>query len=248
MLTSLADAGPILAAALPAPTVDATPNAAIFNNKFAYNPVDGGATTENKYGHLNAGESVSVPLDIDRSGDVSFTLEWGGKEPPVFTLTGPDGQLIDETYAKNHPQDVTFEGTGYRLKKASIGLWELHISAADSGNYLVFGHLYGLDGLMLYAVSDMLSTHSAGEIATFGCLLGDKNGGLAGATVTAIVMLPSMTAESIQLTDMGNGRYAAVYRIPDMTGFATITITAKGSYHGVAFSRQATIGVFPLGK
>jgi hypothetical protein len=228
------------------PTVNTTPNMAIFTDKETY--WASGPETEliQMRGHLNAGESVSIPVDIDSLGEVTFVLIWDGEKHPVFSLTRPDGQLIDEPYANTHPEEAVFGvamyygEVAYSVKKASVGLWQVHLSALAAGNYVLSGSLS--DAKLVFSVASDMRSYYAGDIATIGAKLENNGVGLAGATITARVLLPDSTVQTAMLKDMGNGLYAMVYRVPDVSSIS-FDIVARGSNQGVQFMRTGSIWI-----
>ncbi|MEI6292028.1 MAG: hypothetical protein WCP19_16525, partial [Chloroflexota bacterium] len=59
---------------------------------------------------LAPGESHSRTITIDTSSQTTFFLQWVGNKP-AFTLTRPDGQMIDSAYAASHPDEITYSET-----------------------------------------------------------------------------------------------------------------------------------------
>jgi hypothetical protein len=241
-----ADATPNLAAfagILSAPIPGTTPNVSAFMGGPNWEWGNGQAGfTESKYGHLNAGETVSVPLEIDNTAtETIFSLQWVGKDAPVFTLISPDHQLIDQDYVAKHPDEVTFwtvsfyAMTSYSFKKTRAGTWELNLKASESGDYKVFGLL--TTGLIINVGSDKYS-YTGGDTATFAARLKDKSVGVSGATISIILGFSDRTTETLSMKDYGDGIYATTYTIPDVAGFVSAEVTAKGSNRSTTFTRQ----------
>lgn len=200
--------------------------------------------TERKAGHLNAGQSVSVPLAMDTNGPSTFGLSWSGNAVPTFTLTSPNNQLIDSVYAAAHPDEVIYRANSDALSASSAyiftstqpGIWQLNITTDTLPlDYRVVGTL---TTERLLSIQTDSSDYHIGDTATFTAHLEDSGVGLPGATVTAVLTRLDGVADTIPLMDQGDGSYSALYTIPAVPGFATLQVIASGSDSGIPFSRQ----------
>jgi hypothetical protein len=205
------------------------------------------AFTELKTGHLNAGQSISIPLVIDTNAGSLFYLTWSG-DTPTLTLTRPDNQSIDPAYAISHPEEVTYETSpadaeapayiAYNFNTTQSGTWQLNITATGAIDYQGFAALESKRTLTAQTDKDF---YQIGDTATVTANLDSEGTGLSGATVTATLTRPDDVVDVVTLTDQGNGAYTNTYTIPDAPGFLTIDITASGNDNGTAFSRQETL-------
>ena len=204
------------------------------------------AFTKLNNGHLDAGQSISIPLTIDTSSTSLFYLSWNGTAP-TFTLTRPDNQLIDPAYASANPSEVTYDsfagGTevspyaDYSFPTTQPGTWQMNILASSAGavDYQAFA---ALDSSRILTAQTNAATYAIGDTATITANLQSSGAGLAGATVAADIMRPDSVVDIISLTDQGGGNYVANYIIPNAPGFLGIDVTATGNDNGTAFSRQ----------
>ncbi|MBI5962992.1 MAG: S-layer homology domain-containing protein [Chloroflexi bacterium] len=204
--------------------------------------------TEIKIGHLNAGQVVTLPFVIDSVGTTLFYLNWSGGNAPSFTLTRPDAQVIDPTYAAAHPNEVTYETVAgspeaapnatYDFVSGQVGTWQATITATDAIDYKIFGLI---DSTLQLTANTNAEVYQISDNATITANLDSGGTGLSGATVTATLTRSDTVIDVVTLTDQGNGTYTNTYTIPDASGYLTVDITANGNDNGTAFTRQKNL-------
>ena len=197
------------------------------------------AVSNTKSGLLASGQSVSVPFEIDNTGNVDFILHWPKQQPLVFTLTTPEGQVIDAAYAKAHP-DVAILGESqigfsYYVKKSSVGTWKINLTASGPGQYEVVAHFN--ETTLILRTGGNGTTHKPGDLANIVVRVEDRGVGVAGVTVTAKLKAPHSDYQNVTFIDMGDGFYGLAYRVPNTSGDVTLSITAIGANQGIKFTR-----------
>lgn len=229
-------------------SVAATPNMAVFaDEKVGWQRMI--PLIESKSGHLKAGESASIPLNIDSNLQVIVNFVWRGGQKAAFSIISPTGQVIDEKYARAHPSEVTYQAAKsdeYRLNKPVIGLWKLNIIASAVGNYEVGGSYASKPALQVQLGSDSYLRKN-GDAITLAARVDENGVGIAGATITAI-NLENLLSQTVVFTDLGDGRYVAICHINNMIDFilppnVTFLVAIKGKNHGVDFTRTAPFTV-----
>jgi Tol biopolymer transport system component len=200
-------------------------------------------------GHLGAGGSVSVPLDVDTTGASLFTLTWDGSAP-VFTLTRPDATVIDPAYASAHPDEVTYQvnagGTdvapyaAYGFNSTLAGEWSLDISAVGAVDYHAFA---ALESTRDFSIQMDKTVYANGDSAALTATLTSGGSALTGATVSADFNRPDGVTDTVSLTDQGDGTYTGSYTIPDAPGYLSVTATATGMDGGTSYTRQEELTV-----
>ena len=199
-------------------------------------------------GNLVAGQTISPVIQIDTNGETIFALSWN-TDTLGFRLMRPDGELIDAAYVTAHPTEVSFEsGTGggeispyaiYSFTNTISGEWTFIIDAsnlnAPDTNFATYG-LVTSDRTLDTGINGYY--YNAGETSVLTATLQNNGVGLSEATVLAQIYHSDDIAESIPLTDQGDGNYAANYVIPSAPGYMPIAIIATGIDNGTEFSRQ----------
>jgi pimeloyl-ACP methyl ester carboxylesterase len=226
---------------------DATAITALSQESTAQSSSSLSAFTELTAGHLNAGQSISIPLEIDTDTASLFYITWSG-DKPTFTLTRPGNQLIDPDYANAHPSEVTYEDFAggaevppnqtYNFNTTQSGNWQLNISTSSDIDYRAFAIL---DSSRSLAAQTDKDSYQIGDTATITANLDTGGTGLSGAAVTATLTRPDSVVDVVSLTDQGNGTYSNTYTIPDTSGYLAIDVTASGSDSGTVFSRQENL-------
>ncbi len=203
-------------------------------------------------GSLAANEVTSVQISSDTANPILFYVNWNGGNAPSVTLTRPDGQVIDPTYAEAHPAEVTYEtGTGaenpeaapyigYYLTSGQIGSWIINITATDAIEYQAFGMLES-SNIILNAQTDN-DSYQINQVATITATLNNNGAGLPGATVIASLDRMDGIQDAVSLSDPDNdGIYTGAYEIPNAPGYLTIDVTATGTNNGIIFTRQKNL-------
>jgi Tol biopolymer transport system component len=206
--------------------------------------------TEPQTGHLDAGLSTTILLTIDAGDSTLFYLTWSGGNAPSFTLNRPDGHPIDPAHVSENPGEVSYETAAagpstppfvaYKFVSATIGTWQLNITATDAIDYRTFGLMDSERTLVAQTNSD---TYKIGDIAALTATLKNGGVGISGATVTAILTRPDAGGDIVPLTDQSDGTYTGDYDIPDSSGYLSIDVTASGTDGGIAFTRQSHLQV-----
>ncbi len=195
-----------------------------------------------KSGSLSPGQSVSIPFDVDNTGNVDFILKWPSKQPLVFTLTKPDGQVIDEAYTKANPAYAVFNSTktgfSYTVKASAVGEWKVNLAASGPGQYEVMAHF--VDTTLLLRVGGDKLQYAPADLANIVVRLEDDGTGVPGAKVVAKVKAPRSSEQNAVFTDMGDGFYGLTYLAPQVAGKVVFTISASGENNGAKFTRVTT--------
>lgn len=197
-------------------------------------------------GHLDASQSVSVPIAIDSVGSNIFYLSWIG-EKPTLTLTSPDGQMINEAYAKAYPDQVQYEYSkgspetppmmGYTVTTTTIGNWKMNITSSKSIDYRVFAILSSGPTLKVDFSSPL---YKVGESAHINAVL-KSTSQLDQVTIVAKITRPDSKTEVIPLIDQGDGVYTAMYVIPEVAGYLSGSVVVKGLSNNTPFTRESMI-------
>jgi pimeloyl-ACP methyl ester carboxylesterase len=199
-------------------------------------------------GHLNMGESLTQPIAIDTSSQVSFYLAWRAGTLD-FSLTQPDGTLITPGYAEAHPDFVTYEISPatsmtppmavYTFPHAAPGMWSVHVTAGaldvDGTNFLTSAVM---QTTRTFKVSANANLYHPGETATLTATLQDETGGLGGATIVGTFHRSDGITDTITFADQGNGIYMANYTVPPTTGFGFMSVRTNGQTDSIAFARE----------
>lgn len=202
------------------------------------------AFTEFHRGSLDAGESVSISLPIDNDGAGMFYLGWWSENKPDFTLTQPDGKLIDEIYTNRDPgmEFEYFAGgadvpphSAYSISSIQPGIWKLNIKAFGELDYQAFAMLES--NLILTSETDS-SSYSIEDVAQITANLSSNNVNLEDVVITATFHRSDSIIDTVALTDQGNGIYKNTYTIPNSSGFLSLEVSATGKYNDKPFSRQ----------
>ncbi|NUM44030.1 MAG: PD40 domain-containing protein [Anaerolineales bacterium] len=199
-------------------------------------------------GTLTSGQTLSPTLQIDTSSETTFSLSWY-TGTITLTLKRPDGQVIDPAYAAANPGEVAYAtGAGgaevppfatYSFTTTLPGIWTLVIDGTALGAPETAYWAYALleSGRTLTAGVDQ-PYFAIGDTATLTATLQSGEVGLSGITVMAEILRSDGMTETISLTDLGGGNYAASYPIPNAPGYLSLAIRAAGNDNGIAFTRQ----------
>jgi hypothetical protein len=199
-------------------------------------------------GHLPSGQVINRTVSVDTANHTLFYLSWS-TGIVNFSLTRPDGQVIDPTYTAVNPNIVSYTASPassefpptatYIFTTTQPGLWTLNISNNEVGSvetdYMAFVAME-TDRTLSFTTDSNL--YHIGDTATLTATLQRSSTGIPGATVVATLRRPDNVTNTITLTDQGNGIYRTTYTIPNAPGYIVTTITAQGNDSGTAFSRQ----------
>ncbi len=205
-------------------------------------------TTITLEGHLANSETVTRSVQVDTANHSIFYLSWI-TGTVSFSLTQPDGQIIDHVYADNNPDIVSYlfsPGSSefppiatYAFTNTQSGTWTLNMSSGDVGangtNYLAFVAMETNRNLSFTTNTDF---YNVGDTAALTATLQGSSGGIGGATVTVTLNRPDRVTDTLTLTDQGSGVYTENYTIPNTPGYIVTSITAQGNDGGVQFTRQ----------
>ncbi len=200
-------------------------------------------------GTLAASGNTSHTILIDSTGASTFNLSWTGSNLS-FTLTRPDGQVIDPVYASANPNVVTYafapggpdtpNQLAYAFTTTMPGSWQLNISNVGTGatGYVTFAEFETSRTLTVAANADTLSV---GSNLALTATLSNGTTGIPGATVNAQINRSDNITDTVTLAHQGNGVYTANYLVPNAPGYLPVSVTATGSDGGTAFERQETL-------
>ena len=211
-------------------------------------------------GTIAQGDINTHTLDVDGTSPIGFSLNYSQGDLDL-ALISPSGVRIKMSDAATNPDvnfDVLFdlEGMtieGFALDNAEMGTWTLEVSAPQVVNssgvvpYFIMGWLSGttinLDaelGQPVYQIGDPIDIFATLE---------DIDTPIVGATVTASIVLPDETIQSITLVDDGTGNdlvsddgvYSGIFGGIVQGGLHRITVNAEGQ-QPIPFSRQILLG------
>lgn len=196
-------------------------------------------------GTLLGGQTVTHEVLVDTDGQALFNLTWvsGSLE---FTLTRPDGQVIDPGFVAAHPDLGQYafaaDPSGvapyaiYSLIQSWPGPWTLTIHNPTSApiGYSAFASLASPRSLV---VSLDRYLYQIGQTAHISATVTGLSGGISGLSVAARVQRSDGAVDIMALADLGAGVYAADYVIPNAPGATALSVTASGVSDGLAFAR-----------
>lgn len=194
------------------------------------------------YGALQAGQTATHPISLE-GGLTLFGIQWDTGTVAV-TLVDPNGQVIDPTYAENHPDSVTYNAdqtvATYYLPNAVSGLWQLTLQGVTipgkGSNYMAYASFDSNTVLTGKTDSDQ---YAPGATAIINATL---SGSPASATITATIFDANGTSQTVSLYHMSENAYQATFLVPDVTGYAEIRLAATGTTaSGTPFTRGTSL-------
>jgi hypothetical protein len=205
-------------------------------------------TTTFTRGHIQFGQTVSFVVPVDESGQTVFVLGWS-QGALNFTLTQPDGILVDPAYAQVNASIVQYARTltptewtppmaSYAFTTTQPGLWTLNVSAESVGpSGTQFVAVIAFNSERTLAVTTNAVSYRPGDTALLQAQLTGPNGDLAGATVIANIHRATVT-DTVVLVEQGDGLYSANYTLPNEPGLLLTDVQATGVDDGVPYSRE----------
>ena len=207
------------------------------------------AVSQLEAGHLDDGGSISIPIQVDTSGETYFNLSWSSGDFELI-LTRPDDQIIDPAYAAANPDEVSYEGwegsaesspsKGYHFSNTMAGEWQMNVTATSAGDYWAYAMLSS--PYALAATTDQ-DSYAMGDTATITATLKKDGAGLSGQTVTATLTNQDGTVDTVSLIDQSDGAYTNTYVIPNSPGYLRISVDADGDDAGTLFTRNTSLQV-----
>ncbi len=200
-------------------------------------------------GHISPGQFYTHTLVLDAPGAAQFSLSWV-TGTLAFTLTQPDGTVIDPLYVASHSDIVSY---GYLTVNASlppmasyyftatnqVGAWTLNVGGtdlpADGTNYV---SSTAIESTRTFTVTADKAQYDIGDTALISATLQSGGVGLPGANVAADITQPDGVTETLSLVDRGNGVYNANYVIPNKAGVLTASVRANGIDSGTQYTRH----------
>lgn len=197
-------------------------------------------------GTLLPNQEVIKTVYLDTQSYAIFTGGWAST-PVTFTLTSPTGQVIDPTYVAAHPELVnfdpadpssTYQGATYTVFDAEPGTWILklasgNLSTSDTGFTILTG--FNSD-IVLQAGMDKrwyMPNTSATITATL-------SGSPTNVSIDAVILRSDGVSETVSLSPIGSGLYQGLYSVPDVPGYAEVSIRANGTVgDGSPIEREA---------
>ena len=208
-------------------------------------------TTAYTRGHIQSGQTVSFTVPVDESGQTVFMLGWS-QGALNFTLTQPNGTVVDPAYAQANGNIVQYARTltptewtppmaSYAFTTTQPGTWTLIVSAENvgpSGAHYTTATTFNSERTL--AVAKNAASYRPGDTAILQAQLTGPNGDLTGATVIAYVHRATVT-DTMILSEQGDGLYSANYTLPNEPGLLLANVQATGVDEGVPYSREKGI-------
>jgi len=193
-------------------------------------------------GQVSPGQSMTQTVQIDTAGDVHFYLRsQNGGDALSFSLIDPSGARID---AKTIGQRGEFFDLGladlqsYLVHNAQPGAWKVVVGrAADAQGPLRFTGYATFNTPIRLTVASDKPWYGKDEQAVVTATLTTNGAPLPGAQVTAEIGRPDGQIDKLSLADdgqhgdgaAGDGVYGARYRPPNLGGWYTLFVTARGT-------------------
>jgi pimeloyl-ACP methyl ester carboxylesterase len=208
-------------------------------------------TTAFTHSHIQSGQIVSFTVPVDESGQTVFMLGWS-QGVLNFTLTQPNGTVVDPAYAQANGSIVQYARTltptewiplmaSYAFTTTQPGLWTLNVSAESVGpSGAAFVAATAFNSERALAVTTNAVSYRPGDTALVQAQLAGPNGDLTGATVIAYIHRATVT-DTVVLAEQGDGLYSANYTLPNEPGLLLANVQATGVDDGVPYSREKGI-------
>jgi pimeloyl-ACP methyl ester carboxylesterase len=190
-------------------------------------------------GILLAGQTVTYAMPLE-GGPTAFATSWQSGTLTV-TLVDPEGQVIDEVFASDHPGVVNFQAsadaTVYYLLDATVGTWQVALHAegdvpSQGTSYSTFA---AFDSPLSLTFEMDQPWYAPGATATITASFSEAP---TSATITATVLRADGVVDTVNLLPEGMGRYRAAYTVPDAPGFTEAHLVATGTRSdGIPFER-----------
>ncbi|MCG3212580.1 MAG: hypothetical protein FOGNACKC_06250 [Anaerolineae bacterium] len=203
-------------------------------------------------GSIYPSQVITTPFLIDDNNSATFDLIWD-TGLLTFNLVRPDGQVIDQDYATNHPTEVAFDFTqgdpgvtslaSFRFDSGAVsGVWELQVSANSTNaavtRFQTFAQITNDRSLV---VETNKSNFNVGETAVITTTMTNNSQNIPGVTIEATFSRPDGVTDMLLLTEAENGIYETTYTIPDTPGFLAVDVNAIGNDAGMAFTRHSNL-------
>jgi len=182
-------------------------------------------------GHVNAGGSREVVINLDRLSVASFAL-YDTTRSLALTVRGANGDVINPTPAANGLIEVKDPAAlftlGYGFNKPTPGAWKIVLRATAQtpgrgADYALAAKVIG--GAMLRARADRMVT-MPDQPVTISSSLELAGRPLTGATIQALIRRPDGGTEDVGFT--GGGEKRAVL-VPKESGIYGVDVVARGS-------------------
>jgi hypothetical protein len=179
-------------------------------------------------GTLFYGQNVIKSVSVE-GGETLFAAQWQNGTL-AFTLTDPNSQIIDATYATNHPDIVTYtedaNGAVYSFPNAIPGNWQMLLQSvnvpSEGASFITFAAFNST--VTLTGITDK-QWYAPGTSASVTATL---SGSPSSATITANVIRADGVSDPLTFSSIGNGQYQATYSMPNVPGYAEVQFAVSG--------------------
>jgi len=209
-------------------------------------------------GKICQGEEKSHEILISNTTTVGFSLHWM-RGVLNFTLTTPNGTLIDIPAAESDPTITHFNDSEpvlldeYIIENPEQGIWKVNIDAvnvSDEGeNYIVFTFL---NTNITISLDMQKQQYDLDQFVTIKAKLAFDNETIADALVTATILKPDNMDKTMMLYDDGlhndnetdDGIYGNTYTNTSILGIYDITLAASASIDGSQFALETSATIW----
>lgn len=195
-------------------------------------------------GQLRAGQQAALPIVlVDDKQAATFVADWLSGVATVRLKT-PDGTLIDDAYAANHTDTVSYTAESNTviigLPNAPKGQYELQITAhAANGNPLSYRAYAAFDSAYVLKAGRNKNWFAPNATAVLSATFTGEN--MTDPTVTAFVQRSDGITDTVKLAAQGQGRYTANYTVPATAGYANvIMLGTANTLNGPVLREQST--------
>ncbi len=216
--------------------------------------VGGMSVVEISSGELTASNSINGTFQVAAGGTSQIHLGWTD-ESLILTLTDPDGHVIATGDPGTTLLTTTF-GIGwttiYHFEDIQPGTWSYKIQG-DGLTQTVGYRMFLVPSTPVSLTATLPEWKENGSLVPFTATVwANGTTSLAGATVTATVIRPDGSEETVVLLDDGNhgdgvandGTYGITYTNTALGGSYAVAFTAAGTYNSETYTRNASGVVF----
>ena len=199
-------------------------------------------------GVVTPGQTVTRELTVDASGASLFFTAWTEGELNVI-LRAPDGTEVTPATAGADPSLVRYESAvnsvaypayaAYYFANTLPGPWQVVITSdRNDGVVIPFAAYAVMEANRRLSVVKDAALHQAGGTAIITATLLTGEQAIDGAGIVAVVERPDAITETLQFESLGSGEYVARFQLPNVGGYYTVAVRARGSDQGQEFTRE----------
>ena len=127
----------------------------------------------------------------------------------------------------------------YYFTNTLPGPWQVVITSdRNDGVVIPFAAYAVMEANRRLSVVKDAALHQAGGTAIITATLLTGEQALDGAGIVAVVERPDAITETLQFESLGSGEYVARFQLPNVGGYYTVAVRARGSDQGQEFTRE----------